>query len=362
LWREYEDKDNCDVRGILSLSEITEHVFRNTYRDGDCGINLISDGRVEIIAGDLIDNPIKAPDGVRIIDGIQIARSGKPTNYWVKGYKNSKTVSMSIDASDFIFLARMRRSSALRGEPVFSNVFPLFDQIDGYIDSSVVAARMAALFGLIVRGESKGPYQTLPKKDDASGISRPIQGLEPGMIRRMDSFSDIFQVKPEQPHQMFSEFTSQLIRFTGLSLGLPLELVMLDFSRSNYSNTRGVLLQTQRTHRKIQDWLIRNFLARLYKWRLRKWIESGEINSGDREDVYSHRWIPPGWSWIDPHKEMEGVALALDMGLTTRSDEAAKQGRDFEEMVKIREFENELLRNAGIVESRSKRTRDVDDD
>ena len=43
------------------------------------------------------------------------------------------------------------------------------------------------------------------------------------------------------------------------------------------------------------------------------------------------RWIGGGWGWVDPVKEVEASKLAIDYGLSTYAEEAAGQGRDWEE-------------------------------
>ena len=60
------------------------------------------------------------------------------------------------------------------------------------------------------------------------------------------------------------------------------------------------------------------------------------------------RWTPRGWSWVDPHKEINATIAAIKCGLTTLTDEIAKQGGDFEENVKILARERKILETYGI--------------
>lgn len=55
------------------------------------------------------------------------------------------------------------------------------------------------------------------------------------------------------------------------------------------------------------------------------------------------RWTPRGWSWVDPHKEINATLAAIKAGLTNLTEEVAKQGGNFEENIKILARERDIL-------------------
>ena len=362
-WKDWSEK--CDVRGLSSFADLQRLLLRAYFRDGDVGINLLPDGRLQAIEGDLIESP-QGSQETKIVDGVEVNRVGRPVRFHVKSaVRAGEQRHTAIAAQDFVYLPRMKRLNQTRGEPVFAPVMPLFDQIDGLVDGTVIAARMAANFGLLIH-ESPKERAALPKVTDSQGTNRPQLDMEPGMIKWLGEADTVTQVKPEQPTQSFPDFIATLLRFTGLNLGLPLELIFLDFSRTNYSSARAALLQSQRSFNAIQNWFISRAMSRLYNWRVQKWINDGELNAPDgrtsdgRPIAWEHEFIAPGWQWVDPVKEAQAIGLSLDLGLTTIADELSKVGsRDFENVLDKRRREIDAMRTAGMDQVHSTMTRDA---
>jgi hypothetical protein len=51
----------------------------------------------------------------------------------------------------------------------------------------------------------------------------------------------------------------------------------------------------------------------------------------NRDHFLQHQWIPPGWPWVDPEKEVKADVAAISAGLTTQTESLAARGRDFDE-------------------------------
>ena len=52
-------------------------------------------------------------------------------------------------------------------------------------------------------------------------------------------------------------------------------------------------------------------------------------------------WIGGGWGWVDPVKEVEASKQAIAGNLSTLAEEAAGQGRDWEEIFMQRKRERD---------------------
>jgi capsid protein len=131
-----------------------------------------------------------------------------------------------------------------------------------------------------------------------------------------------------------------------VSLGLPLELTLLDFSQTSYSSARASLLQAQRTFESLQHYFVEDYLARLYRWRVSKFINDGQLEK--RDDAFLHCWHAPNWPYLDPVKEVQAVQLAIDAGLTTQKRELLRQGIDIDDWREERGEEVTLNKAAGI--------------
>ena len=65
-----------------------------------------------------------------------------------------------------------------------------------------------------------------------------------------------------------------------------------------------------------------------------------------RDHFLQHAWIPPGWPWVDPEKEVNADILAIGAGLTTQTESLASRGRDFDET--LVQIEREQIAKAAM--------------
>jgi lambda family phage portal protein len=142
-----------------------------------------------------------------------------------------------------------------------------------------------------------------------------------------------------------------VLRSIGAALGLPLELVLKDFSRTNYSSARAALLEARRFFRTYQQWLACQFCQPVWEMLLEEAWLRGELPGAnlfwqEREEWLRARWIAPGWGWVDPVKEVESSKMAVQTGVSTLADECAGQGRDWEEVKDQQRIERDAYAEA----------------
>ena len=340
-------------------------MYRSFLRDGDVATVKLGNGLLQTVEGDLIASPNASQLSNRMVDGVELDAAGRPVRFWLIDESSMETRNnagraalqgtIAKDAQDVLFLARRKRLGQTRGEPAFAQSAWLFDQIDGHIEAVVTAARMAACFGVLVR--RPGGFAGVPTSPSSdSTIERKDFRLEPGMVKQLEADEEVTTLSPAQPTQNFPDFLATIGRLLGLPFGLPLELVFLDFSKTNYSSARASLLQAYRKFRVDQFRFIAHWLAPIYRWKVAEWIADGKLDP--LEDALTHTWIPPGWQWIDPKAEADGHALALDLGLTTVAEIVEATGRDSAELFAARSREIKAMREAGLPDVRSVGTRD----
>lgn len=317
-----------DARGILSNAQFQRLAFRSMLRDGDIAIQL-NDGLLIPIEGDRIGTPTDRMSVASCVNGIEYDAIGKPISYWVAKVNPLTsfigTDVAAIPAADLIFLFDPRRFSASRGTSLTGVIFDQLQRLNQYVDSTVIAAQIAACFGLFFK--STGEYSSVlgtAETNPNTGDSEQVEELEPGMILRGMPGEDVVQVKPEHPPQRFPELVDTLCRFCGRHLGLPLELVLLNFSHSNFSNTRAAILQAQQTFRAYQNMLRENLLTRVWRYMISYAVKHEKL--APNPQWWRHQWRAPGWPWLDPLKDVQADILAINNGLTTRSAACAKRG------------------------------------
>ncbi len=66
-------------------------------------------------------------------------------------------------------------------------------------------------------------------------------------------------------------------------------------------------------------------------------------------ELEAYEFIPRGWSWVDPLKEMKAHQTGLALGLVTRRTIISEStGRDFEDVIDELAEEEEYMRSNGI--------------
>jgi lambda family phage portal protein len=346
--------DVADITGLTWL-EHQRLVFRSHLRDGDVGSILIGNqdanyARLQPVEGDQIASPL-GTGGVnsgRMVDGVQIDSTGRPQKFFINNFDaNGKRDHREIGAIDFVYFPRLKRLSQVRGEPCFSQTFTLFDQIDGWVEATLVAARMAACFGLVITKNQPNQFlKNLKTGENNAGEQQRQINFEPGMMPVFENGEKVETVSPAQPQQSFPDNLVAMLRLAGLSLGMPLELVLLDYSRTNFSSARASMLQAYRSFKTMQRLFIDRYLRRIYRWRISKLIKAGKLPA--RDDAFNHRWIAQPWPFLDPIKEAQALQLNIDMGLETLGSTLMAHGRDFQTWVTTRKAELDAMKSAGI--------------
>ena len=70
----------------------------------------------------------------------------------------------------------------------------------------------------------------------------------------------------------------------------------------------------------------------------RRWIDvqalAGTIpaDPAGLADYHAVRFVPPGWQWVDPAKEVAADVAAIEAGLKSREEVVAARGRDIDEL------------------------------
>lgn len=346
----------ADYREILSFSEILGNAFRSKMRDGDLGLVMMADGTLRTVEADEIASPQGGHTRPSDVDGVELDNSGRPIAYHVFNWDPNVLWSdrrqaiprlVRIPAEQMIFIARRLRAGQTRGVSAFTALFWILEQIDDLEEAVTVAARMAACIGIVIK--SNGPTLNLNAGTDGGGTRRQQMRLEPGMAKHLEPGEDIEQITPTHPSANLNDHVRNLIRFAGIPFGLPLEMILRDFTTSNYSNTRAALLQAWHTWERQQSELKR-VCTRVFRWKFENWFPGVECPK--------HDWRAPGWAWIDPVAEVQATMLAIDSGLDTVQDALARQGKDFHEMLEKRRVELEQMKAAGMPEVRSNMSRD----
>jgi lambda family phage portal protein len=340
LWSEFWG-NKPEVRNFCNGQELESLMFRSKRVDGDILVIMLND-QIQFIEGDRIRTPFEFAGNKNIVNGIELNAYGAPVRYFVHDYDdsvyyNNKGTFKTYEAKDCIFWANRHRHSMTRGIPVLARNLELFDDIDGFVEASVIQQKMAAAHVMfITRKGGLDMLDGVTTETDDMGNEYQSKDFRPGEVLYGEPGEDAKVLGPQQSGQQFSPFVSQLLRFAGLCFGMPLELVSLDFSRTNYSSARASLLVAHksfvRQHRDFLD----NVMVPIVKWFIKSKIRSGEL--AERFD-YKINATPPKMISVDPLKETKAEIERIAAGLSTLKESALNNGQDWDMILAQKEIE-----------------------
>lgn len=382
LWSTYYWSTACHAGDTLTGDQLTAQNLRSVLLNGEAialplWIDDRGDGfatKIQTVESDRLSNPPNMPQRTGFRGGIEFDQFGAPVNYWIrKTHPGDAILDGSFGtgtAADWERIPRRtdfgrlrvlhifdsERSGQSRGKPLLSAVLPQFKNLDRYTQAELQAAVVNALVAMTIETPLdqssilelfNGDHKAYLAARDTSAVQLSSGGILP--LFPGDKAQGFI---PTRPATGFDAFVTNMYRLIGAGLDLPLELVLKDFSRTNYSSARAALLEAWRAFNRRRDWLATSWLDPLFALWFEECANDGRIDAPDfytkRAAYLRCRWIGPGRGWIDPVKEAEAARIRIGANLSTLEDECAEQGRDWEEVLEQRASELARMHELGI--------------
>ena len=361
-WRAWCRADSCHVAGKLSFNAIESLLIRAVAESGEVLVRLVKQpfGRskiplgLEVLEADWLDDRMSgktAENGNEIRMGVEVDRWNRPVAYWflpkhpgdylVTGTAQSEQGRpVRVPADEVIHLFITQRPGQTRGVPWMASSLQRMHQLAGYEQAEVVRARASsALMGFITspEGELQG--------DDVMDGER-VESFAPGKFAYLAPGESVTVPDLHAPDGQFEPFLRSMLRGMSAGLGISYATISQDYSQSNYSSSRLSLLDERDHWRVLQNWLIDSFHQRVYEAWLDLAVLSGQLQlplyETDPERYRQVRWMPRGWSWVDPQKEITALREAEMAGYITKAQIIAESGGDIEEVFNQRRRELDM--------------------
>jgi len=364
-WKRY---DSCHTAGRLCFTDIEKVIVRSLVTDGEIFVRFVRKpfGRSQI------------PFALELLEADQLdseytGRSSKKKNTWRMGIEQNEfgravqyaflkkhpgdtpfgtpvgqREHMIVPASEICHIFVSNRPSQSRGEPWLSSSILSLHHLAGFQEASVIRARAASsLMGFITSPEGE-----LDQGGEVYDNERVSQ-FEPGKFSYLQAGESVTVPDFDSPNSEFPEFMSAMLRSVASGCGISYESVSKDFSKTNYSSSRLSLLEDRNHYRSLQTYLIENFHSRVFD----AWLEMATLSGAlvlpsydtEPERYRKVRWIPRGWDWIDPQKEIVAAKEAIKAGLKTQAQIVSENGGDLEELLPARQAEVEAAQQLGLV-------------
>lgn len=268
--------------------------------------------------------------------------------------KNHVNQVIRVPAADIIHLHIVNRWPQTRGVPWFHTTLKKLNDMDGYSDAEITAARGAANYmGWLNKGDPLNDPDVDVEEDGSLQME-----LAPGTIGVGPAGSEMVFNNPTRPNTAFSEFMNHMAREVAISLDVNYASLTGDYSQSNYSSSRLAILDDRDAWRAIQAWFARTFLQRVFE----EWIYAAMLSNaipGLSAEEYAvnptkfncPKWKFRGWSWVDPAKEVQAYKEAVRNGFMTVTQvvQMTNPTEDMEDVLDERRNELDVMAEKQLV-------------
>ena len=304
------------------------------------------------VEADRFTNPEVRVSNYSDTDGIKLDRWGNPVEYAVLRHHPGQTSAIGllnefdwIPASAVLHWFRADRPGQHRGVGELSPALPLFAQLRRYTLAVLGAAETAADFAAVL-------YTDGPASE--TGITAPeamdVIELEKRMATVLPENWKLGQIKAEQPTTTHDAFTAKILNEIARCLNMPFNVAAGNSSGYNYASGRldhqvyFKSISVERGH--VEDVVLDPLLD---AWIYEAMLTSELAPLRNMRDA-DHKWFWPGNEHVDPLKEANAQATRLKNNTTTLAAEYAKSGIDWENELRQRAKEKQLMRELGITD------------
>jgi lambda family phage portal protein len=341
LWADWFRRP--EIRGISSGAEVARMIMRELVVCGDVAALKLNKSLIQLFEAEQI-----AGGGKQYKQGIARDDMGRPSSFALAKYNTrgviDKRSPTKINAKDVVYLTQPLRPSQIRGVPACQAAFPMLHRINDVCDSEAISWQMLSRLAIAINRKDAAiqAYEESredPVKDDSEldgDLATRLSELDYALIYHAEPGEEVKGIERNIPGVNFSESLRMFLRLLGLPLGLPLELILLDWTRSNYSQSRAVLEQAYENFRQWQEKIRDFFFQPLFEWRLAAWRSNTAIGKAGKVEA---TWITPTWPWIDQVKETEAQAEKVERGFTTHAAVCKALNSDRDDVVAGREAE-----------------------
>lgn len=392
LWKEWFETTACDAGRTLTGDGLATLAFRGAFYNGDAIALPVwmpdafspCSTRIQIIESDRLSNPMNMPDRANLRGGIEMDEYGAPIKYWIQRVHPGDQL-IQYSGGDFgkslqwqgipaftdwgrrrvIHLHDKERAGQSRAVPALASVLRQFKVLGDYQSAELKAAVVNAMVAMVTEStlsqeqifelfssdpDSLKDFSDTMDSSKRGGVDYTAGGIVPlQMGEKLSSFT------PARPSAQYDAFTTSVFRHIATGLNIPYELLMKDFSKTNYSSARASMLEAFRFFSGRRNSMSLYFYQPIYELFLEEKIDRGEIDAPDfykmRAAYCAAKWYGPAKGWVDPVKEAQAVVLRMANNLSTLEQECAEQGSDWRQVLRQKAREKAMKIELGLEEA-----------
>ncbi len=353
-WKTWsETKELCDVTGQKDLLEIAALTLRAVIFDGDILTTLLKSGQLQSIEAHRLRTPNKTKKNVVL--GILLDELRKPLEYWVTRddigttqrnilIKEIKPIPAWDKNGKPVVLHHMipKRLNQTRG---VTTIAPIFDVVGMHDDIEFAKLVQQQIASCYVTFRELAPDSQIPTIDPTGetttetrddGSTRTVEGISPGMEITGAPGEKLTGFSPNIPNAEFFQHAMLILTFIAVNMGIPVAVLLLDPSNTNFSGWRGAMDQARIGFQRLQRLMVKSFYKPIYEWKIRNWmVEDSEFRAlaeAAKTDPFGHAWQLPIWPYIEPAKDAKADETITDNRLNSHRGVLSVRGLDIEKV------------------------------
>lgn len=407
----WADSVSCDAARRSTFGELVALARLSELMSGDVFAMLPAiprageryDLRIQLLEADRISDPWPYPVGHNVLGGVEVGDYGEPLCYYVAkvhpgdlflpgtygGYGafaygavnvpplteggiygaqwNTWTKIPAFDTTGrrvVLHIMESDRPGQRRGVPILAPVMERLKQLSRYSDAEIMAAVVSGMFTAAVTSDRPQPGIG-PVLPPSLEVAQPVPAQDPdsadvqmgnGAIISLAPGEKIEGLNPGRPNANFEPFVRTFCQHIGAGLGIPYELLVMQFT-SSYSASRGALLEAWKRFAVGRERMVIRFCQPVYEQWLEEAVARGYIVAPGfftdrlvRAAWCGAEWTGPTQGQLDPVKEVEAAERRVQGGFSTRTRETAElTGGNWERLNKVRVREERLRREGQVV-------------
>lgn len=383
-FRTWADTTECDATAKLTLWGLARQALGNAMVSGDhvtlplwlprAGARWST--RLQSIESDRLSTPPVLAADTSVREGIRVDPYGAPVTYYLQknhpGDVYGLTGQFAPDQWEavpaftpwgrrrVIHLYDAERPGQSRGVSAFTRVLRDFKVSSDYVGNELHASAANALFAAFL--ESDLDPASAAEVFGGDPVNNPYwkavgdqwnrKKIESGLILQTPVGTRVNSYNPNRPNVAFAAFVEHISRYISAGLNVPYEVLMKDFSKTNYSSARAAMLEAWRFFLSVRRHFVDQFLSPIYALWLEEAINLGRVEAPDYyQNQYAYqraRWTFAGRGWVDPKNEAMAAQIRLGANLTNLEMEGAEQGADWEEIADQKSAERDYYLELGL--------------
>lgn len=368
-YQKFGQKGNCDVTEQYNLNELLETMLKSYCTDGEIlYLNVVDPNfqygyKVQILDAQRIDSLYNdsLQNGNTVNSGIELDKFGKVIAYYIKEY-DAKSIDYNTQQytrkrylkgqAELVF--KKMFPEQIRGVPPLHAVGEYIKNLEDYNDATMQAAKIGTSMSIYLTKEDNTNNSNFADGQDDDG--EYFYEMDNTKIMSVPSGFKVNGFQGSFPAETYKIYTKRMLQLIATGLNVSHVFLGNDAEDLNYSTSRTTSLEERENWKKEQQFFINNIVSPIFLNFLKYGLLNKKINLANGstlpfekfEKFSNHRFYGRTWDLIDKTAEVDANIVLLQNGLLTKTQLLAQQGIDFEDILIIKQKEEELLKKYNI--------------